>query len=76
MAQTTVDHLLDQHLEALDDLMAGVLILHRNFPGAELEDFAQRNPEHAHLCGLIQHIRATPDIADMLETVNKLETTR
>lgn len=66
MAQTTVDQLLLQHPEALDDLMAGILILHKNFPGAELELFAQRNPEHAHFCGLIRYIRQHPDLSDML----------
>jgi hypothetical protein len=71
----TVEDIIAQYPEALDDLMYDVLVLHKNFPGAELAGFAQRNPEHQHLCGLIQYIRATPAIADMLES-DMLETTR
>lgn len=65
----TAAEILAQYPEALDNIMHDVLVLDRNFPGSEIQRFAQHYPEHAHICGLVEYIRQDPEMAQNLLTL-------
>ena len=53
--------------QQLCELKFDLETLHKNFPGSSLDSFAQRNPEHQYLCGLVKYLRE--NLPQVLEAV-------